>query len=132
MATVTHSDVHPLAPHHIPGFLPDAAGNDPLLAAMAVVLVLAVLGIGTLYFRLHSLPEHMAHGTGPSQLQIVSILALLALFTHNNLFWVLALLLAAVKLPDFITPLNSIASSLERATGKPETSPQTSSPEKEG
>ena len=91
-----------------------------MLTGMAVVLVIAVLGVGTLYFRLHSLPEHMAHGTGPSQLQIVSILALLALFTHNNLFWVLALLLAAVKIPDFLTPLNSIARSLERATDAPD------------
>ena len=120
MANPKNSAIHELAPHHLPGFLPDATGHDPLMTGMAIFLVIAVLGLGTLYFRLHSLPEHMAHGTSPSQLQIVSILTLLALFTHNNLFWVLALLLAAIKIPDFLTPLNSIARSLQKATTTPE------------
>ncbi len=35
------------------------------------------------------------------------------MFTHNNLYWVAALLLATVQLPDFTTPLNSISRSLE-------------------
>lgn len=125
MAQELPDTIHPMAPHFIPGFLPDVAGNDPLLSAMAVVLVLAVLGSGTLYFRLHSLPEHMAHGSSPSQLQLVSILALLALFTHNNLFWVAALLLAAVKLPDLLTPLDRIAKALEQSKPpEPEASSQ--------
>lgn len=110
--------LHPMAPHYIPGFLPDSAGHDPLMTAMSVGLVVAFLGIGTLYFRLHSLPEHMAHGSSPSQLQVVSILALLALFTHNNIFWVAALLLAAIKLPDLLGPLERIASAVEQITGK--------------
>lgn len=81
---------------------------------VGITLVLILLAGGTIYFRLHSLPEKLAHGSG--QLQLVSILALLALVTHNNALWVLALLLAAVKLPDYLTPLKSIANSLERAT----------------
>lgn len=32
--------------------------------------------------------------------------------THNNIFWVAALVLAVVELPDFLTPLKSIAKSL--------------------
>jgi hypothetical protein len=35
------------------------------------------------------------------------------MFTHNNMFWVAALLLATMKLPDYATPLNSISRSLE-------------------
>ncbi|MGR3713941.1 MAG: hypothetical protein ACU0A6_12580 [Shimia sp.] len=46
-------------------------------------------------------------------MQIVSVLALLALFTHNNLFWILALLLAAVKLPDMLGPLRRISDSID-------------------
>jgi hypothetical protein len=46
---------------------------------------------------------------------VVEILALLALFTHNNLFWVAAILIAAFRVPDFLTPLNSIAESLKAA-----------------
>jgi hypothetical protein len=40
----------------------------------------------------------------------------LALFTHNNLFWVAALILALLKLPDFLTPINSISESLKKLT----------------
>ena len=36
--------------------------------------------------------------------------------THNNIFWVAALLLAAIKLPDFATPLNAIARSVDQQT----------------
>lgn len=118
MSEPASATLHPMAPHHIPAFLPDVTGNDPMMTVVFVFLVALILGIGTLYFRLHSLPEQMAHGTSGAQLQMVSILALLALFTHNNIFWILALLLAAVKLPDYLTPLESIAQSLKQANEK--------------
>lgn len=44
------------------------------------------------------------------------VLALLALFTHNNIFWVAALILALLKLPDFLTPINSMSESLKKLT----------------
>jgi hypothetical protein len=44
---------------------------------------------------------------------------LLALFTHNHLFWVIALLLALVDLPGFSTPLRSIAGSVQKMAGIP-------------
>lgn len=104
--------LHPLAPHSIPFFLPDADGGDQLMTTMLVGLVVAIVALGSLYMRLHSLPERIAHGNDRMQFEIVAILALLALFTHNNLFWVAALLLAFVRLPDFVTPIGSIAESL--------------------
>lgn len=104
--------LHPLAPHSIPFFLPDADGGDQLMTTMLVGLVVAIVVLGSLYMRLHSLPERIAHGNDRMQFEIVAILALLALFTHNNLFWVAALLLAFVRLPDFVTPLGSISESL--------------------
>jgi len=48
------------------------------------------------------------------QFEIVAVLALIALFTHNHAFWIAGLLLALIPLPDFTTPLSSIAGSLER------------------
>ena len=60
----------------------------------------------------------MAHRTNKVQLQFVAVLALLALFTHNHVFWIAALLLALVELPDFSTPMNSIALSLEKLSGR--------------
>jgi hypothetical protein len=46
---------------------------------------------------------------------------LLALFTHNHAFWIAGLLLALVPpLPDFLTPLTSIARSLHRMSRSPE------------
>jgi len=105
--------VHSLAPHHLPGFLPTSDGSDFLFAFVVVLVIAIVLGLGVLYFTVHALPEKMGHKANSTQLQLIGILSLLALFTHNNLFWVLALLLAAVRLPDFMTPLRSISQSLE-------------------
>ena len=56
----------------------------------------------------------MAHKSNLVQFQFIAVLSLLALFTHNNIFWVAALLIALVKIPDFSTPLNAIADSVER------------------
>jgi type IV secretory pathway VirB3-like protein len=115
--------VHPLAPHHLPFYLPLADGSDQLMVTMTVFIVVGVVLVGTLYLHLHSLPERLAHGNDRMQFEIVAILALVALFTHNNLFWIAALLLAFVRLPDFSTPLASIAGSLEllaaRGRGRP-------------
>jgi len=97
---------------HIPGYLA-GADSDPLMVVMTVILVVIVLISGVLYFKLHAVPEHIAHGKNHSQIQLIAILTLLALFTHNNVFWVAALVLAVVELPDFLAPLKSIAKSLE-------------------
>jgi hypothetical protein len=41
-------------------------------------------------------------------------LALLALFTHNHIFWIAGLLLALAPLPDIKTPVSAIVASLDR------------------
>ena len=107
---------HPLAPHHIPGFLPGADGSDPLFTAVVIIFLAAVMTIGIFYFRLHSLPEHVDQKKNSGQMKLVPVLTILALFTHNPVFWVLALLLAVIRIPDFLTPINSIASSLKKLT----------------
>jgi hypothetical protein len=61
----------------------------------------------------------MAHKSQKLQFEIVAVLGLLALFTHIHLFWVIGLLLAMVDLPDFGTPLRSIAGSVEKIAGAP-------------
>ncbi|WP_246710482.1 hypothetical protein [Martelella soudanensis] len=84
---------------------------------MVGIIILALVGvllIGVFYLYLHALPERMAHSSNAFQLQLVGVLALLSLFTHNNIFWIAALLIVAVRIPDFITPVNSIAHSLHR------------------
>lgn len=109
--------IHSQAPQHLPGFLPGPDGGDGLFTFVVILTIALVLGFGVLYFRLHALPEQMAHKSNSTQFQLIGILALLAMFTHNNLFWVLALLLAAVKIPDIVTPLESISSSLAKISG---------------
>jgi hypothetical protein len=105
--------INSMAPDHLPGFLASADGSDPLFTVISIFAIGMILGVGTLYFTLHAIPERMAHSANSTQFQLIGILALLALFTHNNLFWVVALVLAAFRMPDFLTPLNSIAKSLE-------------------
>ncbi len=89
------------------------------MVVMAIFLVLAVLGVGLLFLRLHTLPERMAHRTNKLQLEIVAVLGLLALFTHQHIFWVAGLMLALIDLPDFGSPLRRMARSLERLAGIP-------------
>ena len=106
--------LHPAAIPHLPPFVTAPGETDVLFVAMAIFVLLAVIGIGIFYFKLHALPEQMAHRGQKMQFQIVAVLGLLALFTHNHAFWIAGLLLALIPFPDFTTPLSSIAGSLER------------------
>jgi len=111
--------LHPSAPHDLPGFITAPGDTDILMVVVGIVLIAAVLGVGNLYLHLHTLPERMAHRSQKLQFEIVAVLGLLALFTHNHLFWVIGLLLAMVDLPDFGTPLGRIAGSVEKIAGVP-------------
>jgi len=84
------------------------------MVVMGVFLVGTVLWVGTLYWKLHSLPERMAHKSQKLQFELVAVLGLISLFTHMHIFWVAGLLLALIDLPDFGTPLRSIAGSVEK------------------
>lgn len=111
------AEIHPTATHHLPGFITAPGETDVLMVVMAVILLAAVMGFGILFLRLHSLPERMAHRTHKIQFEIVAVLCLIALFTHMHIFWIAALLLAMVDLPDFGTSLNRIAGSAEKMAG---------------
>jgi hypothetical protein len=109
--------IHPLAPHHLPGFITAPGETDVWMVVMGVFLILAVLAVGNFYLQLHSLPERMAHKSQKFQFEIVAVLCLLSLFTHNHLYWVIGLFLAMIDLPDFSTPLRKIAGAVERMAG---------------
>lgn len=111
-------NTHELAPEHLPAFIPSMEGSDPLMMIMLAVLIIGVVLLGTFYLHLHSLPERLAHKHGRMHFELVAVLGLLALFTHNNIFWVAALLLAFVQVPDFVSPLGSIANSLSRMANR--------------
>ncbi|PSJ59886.1 hypothetical protein [Pseudaminobacter soli (ex Li et al. 2025)] len=110
--------LHPAAVDHLPFFITAPGQTDVLLVVMVIFILVIIFLVGVLYFRLHALPEHMAHGASKGQLQLVAVLALIALFTHNHLFWIAALLLALIEFPDFSSPMNSIARSLRRIAGQ--------------
>jgi hypothetical protein len=106
---------HPAASHHLPWFITAPGDSDILFTITTIAVIATVFGLGSLFFRLHSLPERMGHKK--LQFEIVAVLGLLSLFTHQHIFWVAGLLLALVDLPDFQTPLRRIATSLERISG---------------
>jgi hypothetical protein len=109
--------LHPMAPHDLPGFITAPGDTDVMMVVVGIVLVGSILMVGNLYLHLHSLPERMAHKSQKLQFEIVAVLGLISLFTHNHLFWVIGLLLAMVDLPDFGTPLRRIAGSVEKIAG---------------
>jgi hypothetical protein len=87
------------------------------MVVLSVILVLSILFFGSLFFRLHTMPERMAHRGHKIQFEIVAVLGLLALFTHIHLFWVAGLLLALIDIPDFSGSLSRIAGSTEKLAG---------------
>lgn len=99
------------------------------MVVMGLFLVGTILWVGTLYWKLHTLPERMAHRTHKLQFELVAVLGLISLFTHMHVFWIAGLLLAMIDLPDFGTPLRSIAGSVERIAdatpGAPDAVPDT-------
>jgi hypothetical protein len=109
--------LNPAATYHLPSFIPAPGETDVLMVVMAVVLPLSILGFGILFFRLHSLPERIAHKSQRLQFEVVAVLGLISLFTHMHIFWIVGLLLALVEFPDFGTPLAWIARSAEKIAG---------------
>ncbi|MDR7039712.1 multisubunit Na+/H+ antiporter MnhF subunit [Methylobacterium sp. BE186] len=113
------ASLNPAAPHHLPAFITAPGETDVLTVAASVILVVAVLAVGLLFLRLHTLPERIAHRGHKLQFEIVAVLGLLALFTHVHLFWVIGLLLALIDIPDFGGALSRMARALERMAGIP-------------
>ena len=113
-----------MTPHHLPFYIVKPGETDVLMIVTGIFLVLTLLGVGNVYLKLHSLPERMAHKSQKLQFEVVAVLGLISLFTHMHVFWIAGLLLALVDLPDFSTPLSSIAGSVEKiadsSDGKPE------------
>ena len=111
--------IHPSAPHHLPPFITAPGDTDVLMVVVGIILIGSILLVGNFYLHLHTLPERMAHKSQKFQFEVVAVLGLLALFTHNHLFWVIGLFLAMIDLPDFSTPLRRIAGSVEKMAGVP-------------
>jgi hypothetical protein len=109
---------HAALTDHVPGFITAPGQTDYLFVIVIVLILVMVLVIGNLYFQLHAVPERIAHQTNKVQMEIVAVLALISLFTHNHIYWILGLLLAFIRIPDFSTPLYSMARSLLRLSGR--------------
>jgi len=109
--------LHPAATEHLPAFITPPGETDSLMVVTAAILAGSILMFGLLFFRLHNLPEHMAHKSKKAQLELVSVLCLIALLTHIHAFWIAALLLAIIDIPDFPGWFGRIAGAVERMAG---------------
>ncbi len=94
---------------HLPFYITGPGETDFLFGAVAVALVAILVGFGALYFTIQAIPDRMVEGAGKAQMQVVGLLGLISLFTMNNAYWIAAILLAAVRIPDIVTPLKEIA-----------------------
>ena len=110
---------HPAAPQHLPFYLPGSDGSDPVMVGTGILLVVAVLAFGLLFLRIHMLPDHIAHRGQKMQLEVAGVLGLISMVTGIHAFWVAALLLALLDIPDFAGPMRRIAGSAERVAGLP-------------
>src|SRR5262245_19362283 len=108
--------VHPAFSGHLPWFITPPGETDVLMILMAIIAVLFVQLVGVLYFHLLALPASYAHTK--LQYEIVCVLSLVALFTRMTIFWIAAVLLAFVELPNFSGPLGRIAEGTEKIAGR--------------
>ena len=104
--------VQMVAYENLPFYITAPGETDVLFGAVSIALVAVVIGFGALYFTIQSIPDRMVEGAGKAQMQVVGLLGLISLFTMNNLYWIAAILLAAIRLPDLLTPLSDIAAAL--------------------
>jgi multisubunit Na+/H+ antiporter MnhF subunit len=107
---------NPIATHHLPFFITAPGETDVLFNVTLVIVVAAIILTGVL--TIHSLPERLAHRSKKIQFDIVAVLGLLGLLTHQHAFWVAALLLAFIDIPDFLSPVRRIADSMESMAGQ--------------
>ncbi|WP_235818183.1 hypothetical protein [Brucella thiophenivorans] len=110
--------IHQIDVEHLPFFITVPGQTDVLFSGMVAFMLVVILVVGNLYFQLHALPERMAHRTNLVQMEVVAVLVLISLFTHNHFFWIAGLLLALIRIPDFTTPLVMIAGSVAQIAGQ--------------
>jgi intracellular septation protein A len=118
----------------VPFFITAPGETDVLFNATLVLVVACIILAGVVFLTIHSLPERMAHKSQKILLDLIALLCLLALLTHEHLFWFIAIVLAFIDIPDFLTPVNRIANSVETMSGqevgdKPEDRSVPASPE---
>jgi hypothetical protein len=103
---------NPIATTRMPFFVTAPGKTDVLFNVTLVFVVACVILTGVIFLTIHSLPERMAHKSKKILLDLIALLCLLALLTHEHLFWFVAIVLAFIDIPDFLTPVNRIASSV--------------------
>jgi hypothetical protein len=108
---------NPIATHHLPFFITPPGETDVLYNVTLVFVVAAIVLTGVIFLTIHSLPERMAHKSRKVQMDLIAVLCLLALLLHLHVLWLVALILAFIDIPDFLTPVNRIASSVEAMAG---------------
>jgi hypothetical protein len=104
---------NPVATTHLPFFVTAPGDTDVLFNVTLVFVIACIVLTGVIFFTIHSLPERMAHKSKKIQFDIVAVLGLLSLLSHEHVFWVAALLLAFIEIPDFLSPFRRIATSVE-------------------
>jgi len=97
---------------NLPFYITGPGESDILFTAVTISLIVIVVGFGALYFTIQAIPDRIVKGTSKSQMQLVGLLGLISLFTMNNLYWIAAILLAAIRIPNITAPLTDIARSL--------------------
>jgi hypothetical protein len=109
---------NPIATTHMPFFITAPGDTDVLFNVTLVFVVACIILAGVVFLTIHSLPERMAHKSKKILLDLIALLCLLALLTHEHLFWFAAIVLAFIDIPDFLTPVNRIAKSVENMAGQ--------------
>jgi hypothetical protein len=105
---------HPAFPAHLPWFITEPGQTDTLMVLTGAFLLLFFLTMGVLMFRLLYLPTKIVPQEQKAKYEVVATLCVLAMFAPGNLFWIAAVFVAMVDIPDFTPLLQQIAQAMQR------------------
>jgi len=98
--------MHPAAPDHLPRFIVAPGEMDVLFISVTILLTIAIVIIGTVYCKrcINDLTKRRSYIL---KAEVFAMLLIVMIITQNRYFGIAALLLAFIRIPDFVTIVKS-------------------------
>ena len=99
--------MHPAAPDHLPGFIVAPGEVDVLFISVTIFLTISIVIIGSFYSKRFSINNVINNRSYVIKAEVLAMLVLAMIITQNKYFGIAALLLAFIRIPDFIAIVKS-------------------------
>ena len=107
--------MHPAAPDHLPGFIVAPGEVDVLFISVTILLAISIVIIGTFTSKRFYINNVINNRSYIIKAEVFAMLVLAMIITQNKYFGIAALVLAFIRIPDFITIVKSKIARMWRA-----------------